>query len=80
MEKIKKTLQVEPEVIKFILMGIKTNKQQLEKLGKKMDKKINKIQKEVENTGKELKTLKKMDKKRDPACEAGKKMMKKTKK
>jgi len=42
-----------------------------------MDKKIKKIEKDTKKVGKELKSLEKMDKKRDPACEAGKKMMKK---
>jgi len=42
-----------------------------------MDKKIKKIENDTKKVGKELKSLEKMDKKRDPACEAGKKMMKK---
>ena len=44
-----------------------------------MDKKIRAVEKEVKKTGKGLKELEKMDKKRDPACEMGKKMMKKKK-
>lgn len=42
-----------------------------------MDKKIRKIEKEVGKTEKDLKQLEKLDKKRDPACEMGKEMMKK---
>lgn len=47
-----------------------------------MDKKIKVIQKDVakhkdKKAGKELKTLLKMDKKRDKACDYGEKMMKK---
>jgi hypothetical protein len=42
-----------------------------------MDKQIRKIEKNVKKTGKELKSLEKMDKKRDPACERGAKMKKK---
>jgi hypothetical protein len=45
-----------------------------------MDKQIRKIEKNVKKTEKELKSLEKMDKKRDPACDLGKKMMKKKKK
>lgn len=44
-----------------------------------MDKQIRKIEKETKKVGKDLKTLEKMDKKRDPACDLGKKMMKKKK-
>ena len=39
---------------------------------KKMDKSIKKV-------GKDLKDLERMDKKRDPSCDLGKKMMKKKK-
>ena len=42
-----------------------------------MDKKINKIQKETKKVGKDLKGLLKEDKKRDKACDYGKKMQKK---
>jgi hypothetical protein len=42
-----------------------------------MDKQIRKIEKEVKHSGKDLKKLEKMDKKRDPACDLGKKVMKK---
>ena len=42
-----------------------------------MDKKIKAIAKEVNHEVKELGSLAKMDKKRDKACEAGKKMMRK---
>ncbi len=45
-----------------------------------MDKQIRKIEKDEKKVGKGLKKLKKADKKRDPACEAGEKMMKKKKK
>lgn len=45
-----------------------------------MDKKIKAIEKSSKKVGKELKSLEKLDKKRDPACEAGKKMMMKKKK
>lgn len=45
-----------------------------------MDKKIRKIEKESKKQLKDLKSLEKEDKKRDPACEMGKKMMKKKKK
>ena len=45
-----------------------------------MDKKIRSIEKGVKHSEKELKQLEKMDKKRDPACDLGKKMMKKKKK
>lgn len=45
-----------------------------------MDKKIRKIEKGVKKSESELKQLERMDKKRDPVCEAGKKMMKKKKK
>lgn len=41
-----------------------------------MDKEIRKIEKEVKHTGKDLKSLEKADKKRDPACDLGKKVMK----
>jgi len=44
-----------------------------------MDKEIRSIRKDVSKTGKKLKHLEKEDKKRDPACEMGKKMMKKGK-
>lgn len=44
-----------------------------------MDKQIRKIAKETKKVGKDLKSLEKMDKKRDPACDLGKKMMKKKK-
>lgn len=45
-----------------------------------MDKKIRKIEKTVKKSGLELKELEKLDKKRDPACDLGKKIMKKKKK
>jgi len=45
-----------------------------------MDKKIKKIEKGVRKSEKELKELERMDKKRDPACEMGKKAMKNKKK
>jgi hypothetical protein len=45
-----------------------------------MDKAIRKIEKENKKEGKDLKKLEKMDKKRDPACDLGKKMMMKKKK
>lgn len=45
-----------------------------------MDKQIKKISKENKDVGKKLSTLEKMDKKRDPACERGAKMMAKKKK
>lgn len=45
-----------------------------------MDKQIRKIEKDTKKVGKELKTLEKMDKKRDPACDYGKKHMPKKKK
>ena len=41
-----------------------------------MDKKIRKIEKEMKRTSRDLKELEKLDKKRDPACEVGKEMMK----
>jgi hypothetical protein len=50
----------------------------LEKLVElEVDKQIRKIEKETKKVGKDLKTLEKMDKKRDPACERGKKMKEK---
>lgn len=45
-----------------------------------MDQKIKKIEKGIRKAEQELKELEKMDKKRDPACEIGKSMMKKKKK
>ena len=42
-----------------------------------MDKKIRHIEKEVKHEGKELKSLEKMDKKRDKKCELGEKIMEK---
>lgn len=42
-----------------------------------MDKQIRKIEKETKKVSKELKSLALEDKKRDPACDLGKKMMKK---
>lgn len=42
-----------------------------------MDKKIKKIQKDTKKVSGELKSLLRADKRRDPACEAGEKMMKK---
>jgi len=42
-----------------------------------MDKKIRKIEKKVKSTQKELKELEKMDRKRDPACHIGQKLLKK---
>lgn len=44
-----------------------------------VDKKIKKIEKGVRKSEKDLKDLEKMDKKRDPACNMGKKMLKKKK-
>jgi hypothetical protein len=46
----------------------------------KMDKEIRKIEKGVKKTEKDLKHLEKQDKKRDPACDMGEKMMKKKRK
>lgn len=43
-----------------------------------MDKQIRKIEKKVKGTEKSLKSLEKMDKKRDKACDMGKKMMRKS--
>ena len=45
-----------------------------------MDKQISKIEKCVKKTGKQLKSLEKADKRRDPACEYGQKHMPKKKK
>jgi hypothetical protein len=45
-----------------------------------MDKQIRKIKKETKNVEKQLSHLEKADKKRDPACNLGEKMMKKRKK
>jgi hypothetical protein len=45
-----------------------------------MDAKIRKIEALNKKEGKELKTLERMDKKRDKVCDLGKKMMKKGKK
>lgn len=45
-----------------------------------MDKKIKKIEKETSKVSHDLKGLEKADKKRDKACDMGKKMMKKKKK
>lgn len=45
-----------------------------------MDKQIRKLEKQEKKVGKGLKSLEKADKKQDPACEMGKKMMKKKKK
>ena len=45
-----------------------------------MDKQIRKIEKDTKKVSKELKSLEKLDKKRDPACDLGKKMMKSRKK
>jgi len=45
-----------------------------------MDKQIRKIEKGVKHSEKELKTLEKMDKKRDKVCDYGKKMLKEKKK
>lgn len=44
-----------------------------------MDAKIRKIEKENKKQGKDLKELEKLDKKRDPACDLGKKMLQKKK-
>lgn len=44
-----------------------------------MDKQIRSIEKNVKKTGRKLKSLEKLDKKRDPACEYGAKMLKKKK-
>jgi hypothetical protein len=40
-----------------------------------MDKQIHKIEKDTKKVSKELKSLEKADKKRDPACDYGKKHM-----
>lgn len=45
-----------------------------------MDAKIRKIEKINAKEGKELKSLERMDKKRDKVCDLGKKLMKKRKK
>lgn len=45
-----------------------------------MDKKIKKIQKDTKKVSGELKSLLKEDKKRDPACHLGERIMKKKKK
>lgn len=45
-----------------------------------MDKQIRSIEKNVGKTQKKLKKLEKADKKRDPVCEMGEKVMKKKKK
>ncbi len=45
-----------------------------------MDRTIKSIEKKVKKTGKALKRLEKEDKKRDPACDLGKKVMKEKKK
>ena len=45
-----------------------------------MDKKIRKIEREAKKVSKDLKNLEKLDKKRDPACDLGKKIMKKKRK
>lgn len=47
---------------------------------RRMDKKIREIEKINKKEGTELKTLEKMDKKRDKVCDYGKEMMKKKKK
>lgn len=44
-----------------------------------MDKQIKKIEKTVQKTKNDLKSLEKMDKKRDKACEYGEKMINKKK-
>lgn len=45
-----------------------------------MDKKIRKIEKSNKKVGLQLKSLEKLDKKRDPECELGNKILKKKKK
>jgi hypothetical protein len=45
-----------------------------------MDKAIRKIEKTIKKAGKSLKSLERMDKKRDPACDYGKEHMPKRKK
>lgn len=45
-----------------------------------MDREIRKIKKGVKKTSQALKHLEKEDKKRDPACDLGEKMLKKKKK
>ncbi len=45
-----------------------------------MDKQIRKIKKSAKHVEKELSSLEKLDKKRDPACDLGKKLMTKKKK
>ena len=42
-----------------------------------MDKKIRKIEKDTKKVSKELKNLERLDKKRDPYCEAGMKLKRK---
>lgn len=62
------------------VVGLKKYEQILDLYNKEyiyMDKQIAKIQKENTKVGKDLKNLKKADKKRDPACEYGEKMLKK---
>lgn len=44
-----------------------------------MDKQIRKIERDTKNVGGELKKLEQLDKKRDPACDLGKSIMKKEK-
>ncbi len=51
-----------------------------EYMEKNMDREIRKIKKNVKKTEKDLTKLEKEDKKRDPACDLGKKIMKKKKK
>lgn len=45
-----------------------------------MDKQIRSLEKKNKVVGKDLKKLEKLDKKRDPACDLGKEIMKKRKK
>lgn len=65
-------------VLETILNSIDLRLQQLVEL--MMDKQIRKIEKDNKKVGQELKNLEKLDKKRDPYCEAGEKMMKDKKK
>jgi len=49
----------------------------LNQRGVNMDKKIRQLEKEESKVGRGLKTLEKMDKKRDAVCEVGEKMKEK---
>lgn len=75
-----RTLEIVCENNKIYTLDEWIRKLASEYLGDEMDKQIRKIEKNVKKTGKELKSLEKADKKRDPACDMGEKMMKKKKK